>query len=135
MTGGSTQKVTYLKVQVPSTVLPVLDHLYLQLTTADTSNPGFEVHAVPSNAWDRTTLTWNNKPAWNGAILATSGKVTAPGVVPAPPGTIDLASVITGPGTYSFALVSTSSQSQTYQSAYTSVPDADRPKVRWMSHD
>ena len=48
---------------------------------------------------------------------------------------MDLSSAITGPGTYSFALVSPSTQGQTYQSSYTSVADADRPKVRWMSHD
>lgn len=135
VTGGTTQKVTYLKVQVPPSVLPVLDHLYLQLTTTDTSNPGFEVHAVANNGWDRTTVTWNNKPTWAAATLASSGTVTRPGVVPVPPGTVDLRPAIDGAGTYSFALTSSSSQSQTYQSSYTSVPDADRPKVRWLSHD
>lgn len=135
VTGGTTQKVTYLKVRVPSSVLPTLDHLYLRLLTTDTSNPGFDVRAVPSNAWDRATLTWNNKPAWATTVLASSGKVTAAGVVPTPPGTIDLRSAINGPGTYSFALTSTSSLSQTYQSTYSTVPDADRPKVRWVSHD
>jgi chitodextrinase len=135
VTGGTTQKVGYLKVTVPATVLPTLDHLYLQLTTQDTQNPGFAVHHVPSNAWDRTTLTWNNKPGWAAAVLASSGPVTQAGTVPPPPGTLDLRSAISGPGTYSFALLSTSSQSQTYQSTYTSVPSAERPRVRWLSHD
>lgn len=135
VTGGTTQKVTYLKVRVPSSVLPTLDHLYLRLLTTDPSNPGFDVHPVPDSSWDRGRLTWNTKPAWTPEVVGSSGKVTAAGVVPTPPGTIDLRSAINGPGTYSFALTSTSSLSQTYQSTYSTVPDADRPKVRWLSHD
>ncbi|QIK74287.1 DNRLRE domain-containing protein [Nocardioides piscis] len=135
VSGGTTQKVGYLKVHVPARVLPELEHLYLQLTTTDGSNPGFDVHAVADNGWDRATLTWNNKPAWSPTVLASSGKVTGAGVVPTPPGTIDLREAINGPGTYSFALVSSSSLSQTYASSYTSVPSADRPRVRWLSHD
>jgi fibronectin type 3 domain-containing protein len=135
VTGGTTQKVSYLKVSVPATVLPTVDHLYLQLTTQDAQNPGFEVHLVPSNAWDRSTLTWNNQPGWAADVVGSSGKVTQAGTVPTPPGTLDLRSAIAGPGTYTFALLSTSSQSQTYESTYTSVPSAERPRVRWLSHD
>jgi chitodextrinase len=132
--GGTTPKVTYLKLTVPAGVLPVLDHLYLQLTTTTTS-PGFSVRRVAVDTWNRSTLTWDNKPAWDAGVLATSGQVTQTGTVPNPPGVIDLASMITGPGTYSVALTADASTGQSYSSTYSSVPVAERPKVRWISHD
>jgi hypothetical protein len=132
--GGTTPKVTYLKLTVPSSVLPVLDHLYLQLTTTTTS-PGFAVRRVADNSWDRSTITWDTKPTWAAGVVASSGQVTQTGTVPAPPGTIDLAPMITGPGTYSVALTADASTGQSYSSTYSTVPVAERPKVRWVSHD
>ncbi len=89
--GGKTPRVTYLKVTVPADTLPLLDHLYLQLTTSNTSK-GFDVYLADSNAWDRTTITWNTQPGWSGSAVASSGRIDQTGTVPAPPGVIDLAS-------------------------------------------
>jgi len=135
VSGGTTPKITYLKFTIDSTnALTYLDHLYVQLNTSLSSAPGFVIHPVTDNSWTRQTITWNNRPGYQSAVVGSCGEITAAGTVPTPPGVIDLASYVTAPGTYSLALTASSSASQKYYSLVTSVAVDQRPSIRVVSH-
>jgi hypothetical protein len=59
------------------------------------------VYAVADSNWSETTLTWNDRPPYSGASFGRIGPATADQAV-----TLDLGTAVTGPGTYSFAVVS-----------------------------
>jgi hypothetical protein len=65
---------------------------------------GGEVHAVSSSAWSETTLTFSAKPAADVASLGRIGPAEVDETV-----SLDLGGAITGPGTYSFAVISPAS--------------------------
>lgn len=135
VSGGFTPKVTYVKFSInTANALSVIDHVYLTLTTDQTSNPGFDVYVANGTAWTRQTITWNNQPGYSGPVVASSGPVTASGTVPTPPGAIDLAGMVSGYGTHSVALVATGSASQAYSSDVDAVPVTSRPSVEVVSH-
>lgn len=61
---------------------------------------GYELHQATSDSWDEGTITWNNQPGFNPTVVA-SGAAT--------PNTtefrLDVSSVVTGDGTYSFVVI------------------------------
>ena len=66
---------------------------------------------MTDTGWTEGTLTWNNKPAYGSDRAATLGTVkTGQQVV------VDLTSTVTGDGTYSFAVLGTSSDGADYTS-------------------
>jgi len=58
-----------------ATVTGVTLRLY---STVGLSSGGVQVHPQ-SAAWDETTTTWSNQPAWNPSVLATSATPASPG--------------------------------------------------------
>jgi hypothetical protein len=70
-------------------------------TESFSAGDGAEVHALTSNDWSESTLTWNTRPALAASSLGRIGPAAADQAV-----SLDLGGAISGPGTYGFALVS-----------------------------
>jgi hypothetical protein len=71
-----------------------------------TSHPtGFEVRPLDDNSWSEDTLTWGNAPAPGSAVTASSGAIAANSWV-----SLDVTPLVTGNGTFSFALTTSSSE-------------------------
>jgi glucose/arabinose dehydrogenase/PKD repeat protein len=85
--------------------------LRLWVTAASTN--GGSVYPV-SNSWTETGITWSNAPAISGSPLSSVGTATAGTWVE-----FNLGSVITGNGTYSFAISGGTSDSVIYASRET----------------
>jgi hypothetical protein len=82
----------------------------LRLATVRSASSGGSVFRSPST-WTESTVTWNNAPAADPSPLATIGAVTA--------GTnadVDVSSLITGDGTYSVRVRTTSAMAAAYRS-------------------
>ncbi len=75
----------------------------LQIYSNDASSQGFQVQSVDDNTWDERMMNFGNAPPLGG-VLATSGPISANSWV-----TIDLSPYLTGEGTYSFGLSTTTS--------------------------
>jgi PKD repeat protein len=83
----------------------------LRLWVTDAGPQGGTAYDV-SDAWSESTITWNNQPVIGGSALASFGNVVA--------GTwaeIDLTAYVTGNGTYSIGIVTTSTNAAIYSSA------------------
>jgi hypothetical protein len=76
-----------------------ITHATLSLYANSSQSSGYQVHAVADNSWGETTLTYNNAPAFDGAVIASSGPVTA-----GTWSTVDVTPLITGDGQVSVAL-------------------------------
>jgi PKD repeat protein len=100
---------SYVKFVVAAGSSPVIGGT-MRLFVTDGSPDGGTVYLV-SNSWNESTITWNNAPAITGSPLGQLVNVVAGTFVE-----IDLSSVITAPGTYTFALTSASSNSSYYMS-------------------
>jgi hypothetical protein len=83
----------------------------LRLYSTDSSPIGGEFYRVSDNNWSETTVTWNNAPAADAQPLATLGSVSS-GIWYE----IDLTSLITGDGTYTLRVTSTSTNGADYSS-------------------
>jgi hypothetical protein len=93
----------YLKFVVPSIQGKITQaHLFMH-TRPDASGDGAggEVHPVANNQWSETTLTWNARPPAAATSLGRIGPAGLDETV-----SLDLGSAISGPGTYSFAVIS-----------------------------
>jgi trimeric autotransporter adhesin len=100
---------TYLKFEVTGQNGPV-SGAKLRLYSTDGGPDGGSVYAV-SNSWSESALTWNNRPLLGGTVLGSIGAAPTPGFVE-----VNLGDAITGNGTYSFAIATTSSNSVIYDS-------------------
>ena len=76
----------------------------LNLYPTTGSSSGFDVHAEPDNGWQESSLTWNNAPAFAGAVSASSGPVSA-GVWDS----VDVTPLVQAGGSVSFVLTTTDS--------------------------
>lgn len=83
----------------------------LRLYVSDPSPDTGSLYRVASS-WSESTITWSNAPAVAGVVLARAGSTTAPDAWVE----LDLTGVVTGNGTYSFALTSSSSNSAFFSS-------------------
>jgi Bacterial Ig domain/IPT/TIG domain/FlgD Ig-like domain len=110
---------SYLKFQVPPLAGQVQSAM-LRLYVTDDSPDGGSVYLVSNNylntstPWDEDNLTWNNAPAIippSGTLLGAIGFANANTWVE-----FDVTSTITGNGTYSFGLISGSTNSVIYSS-------------------
>ncbi len=88
----------------------------LRLFVTDPSPDGGSVHLV-DNGWAETTITWNNAPFITGDPLGSFGEVFAGTYVE-----LDVSSVVTAEGTFSFALRSADGNSVFYSSREGSAP-------------
>jgi hypothetical protein len=89
----------------------------LRLFSTDGGPDGGSVFRVTDNTWTEAGLTFANAPAIGTTSLGAAGAVGT-GV----PVEINLGNAVTGNGTYSFALTTTSSNSVIYDSREGSTP-------------
>ena len=95
---NSPERVSYLKFDVLGSGSPASALLQVN---SESNGDDIIVYAVAGNAWDEGTLTYNNAPAI-GALLDTATGVSSGGTY-----FLDVSSVVTGDGTYTFALKTT----------------------------
>ena len=100
---------SYLKFSVTGLASSV-QSAKLRLYVTDASAQGGKVYAV-SNDWTETGITWNNAPALTGSPLAVAGTTTLGGWLE-----LDITPAITGNGTYSLGIASTSTNLAAYSS-------------------
>ena len=81
------------------------------LDVSDGSADGGRLYTVTDSTWRETGITWNSAPPFGPAAVAVAGAVAAGSTVE-----LDVTSVVTGNGTYSFALVSQISDTAIYSS-------------------
>ena len=90
---------SYLRVTVQGLTAPVTKAT-LKLFALDGSSAGYQVRKVTDNTWGEKTITYSNAPTVSTTVTGTSGAFSASTWT-----NVDVTSVITGNGTYSFALV------------------------------
>jgi hypothetical protein len=83
----------------------------LRLYNIDAASKGGDFYAVNDTSWQEETITWNNAPAALTNLLASLGSVSANNWYE-----VDLTALITGDGTYSLRISSTSSDGADYSS-------------------
>ncbi len=115
---GSKQLHTYLKFTVSGA--GAVDGATLRLFVTEASVAGGNLYLVPTNTWTEAGLTWSNKPAPSGGPIDTLGAVAANTWVE-----LDVSSVVTGNGTYSFALINASNDVARYRSSEASSGDPE----------
>jgi hypothetical protein len=92
---------SYLRFNVQG-VSGSITRVTLRIFTNSSSSAGYEVRGVVDNSWMEGTLNHTNAPAMDG-VSATSGPFAA-GVW----ATVDITALVTGNGSYNFALTTTS---------------------------
>ena len=106
---GGTSYQPFLRFTVPSlTATPTSAKLRLFVTDSGTTT-GI-LHQTTAT-WGETALTWNNKPATNGAQIGTAKVPTAGSWVE-----LDVSSAVTAAGAYGFAFTNNSSDPVAYSS-------------------
>jgi hypothetical protein len=100
---------SYMKFNVTGVSVPVASAT-VRLYATDKSNDGGSLY-VTDNSWDEASIAWNNAPPIVGTPIDNAGPVNTGTWIE-----LDVTSVITGNGIYSFALVSASSTSAYYSS-------------------
>ncbi|SEM42522.1 hypothetical protein SAMN05444354_116147 [Stigmatella aurantiaca] len=100
---GNPRMEAYLRVSVDPEILQnvTLTRARLRLYAMDGSSDGPALYRAGSN-WSADTLTWNNRPARVGGVLGDLGAVGSHTWVE-----YDVSPVVTGAGTYNFALIPT----------------------------
>ncbi|WP_367325806.1 DNRLRE domain-containing protein [Streptomyces sp. HUAS ZL42] len=95
--------------------------LRIRVTSSGNSTNGGMWKSMTDTTWTETGVTWNNKPVIGGATLASLGSVANDQWVE-----IDVTSVVTSNGTFSFGGTSTSSNGAYYDSRESG---ADAPQL------
>jgi RHS repeat-associated protein len=83
----------------------------LRLYCVNSSNVGGDFHRVADQTWQEGTVTWNNAPTGDAEVLDSLGAVSYNTWYE-----VDITSLITGDGTYSLRVTSTSSDGADYSS-------------------
>jgi hypothetical protein len=109
-TRRSPEQRSYLRFNVSGLAGQVVTRATLRLYANGSSGAGYTLAGVPDNSWSETAINYNNKPALGGALasLASHGGAMYTSV--------DVTGYITGDGTYSFALTTTSTKAVSYPS-------------------
>jgi hypothetical protein len=92
----------------------------LRLTVVNDSTAGGEVYSLSNTGWSES-ITWRTQPAIDGPQLAVLGPVALNSIVE-----IDVSSVVTGNGSYSFAVISPAGNQNTVGYASRQNPVAAR---------
>jgi calcineurin-like phosphoesterase family protein len=119
---GSPEARTYLKFNVTGVGSKTIVSAKLRLFASDPSNEGGRLHRVTSTSWSEGNIKWTNQPTYAATVIGSVGAVTS--------GTwyeVDVKTVITADGTYSFALESSSTDGADYVSR--EGPMANRPQL------
>ena len=91
---------------VPSGTIPTVK---LRLYCLDASPKGGDFFRVANNSWQENTVTWNTQPLADPTSIASLGAVIASTWYE-----VDLSSLVTGNGTYSIRIASTSANAVDY---------------------
>src|SRR6186997_1973565 len=94
---------SYLRFNV-SGLSGVVTNATLRVYANAASSIGYDVRGVTQNGWAESTITWRNAPTVASTITASSGPLSAGAW-----SQTDVTPLVTGNGTFSFALTSTSS--------------------------
>jgi hypothetical protein len=81
----------------------------LRLYCLDASVTGGDFYRVADNSWQENTVTWNTQPAADATPLASLGAVSVNTWYE-----VDLSSLVTGDGTYTIRIASTSANAVDY---------------------
>lgn len=108
---GSPELDTLLKFNVTGTAGKQIKSAKLRLYVTNSSNQGGTLYKLLSNTWSETNVTWNTAPSASTTSLGSLGPVTAGSIVE-----LDLASLITGDGTYGIKINNTSRDDAIYSS-------------------
>ncbi len=108
---NSPVKNILLKFNVSGLSGQTISSAKLRLYDVDPSSKGGDFYSVSDNTWQQGTVTWNNAPAANTTLLASLGSVQVGNWYE-----VNLTSLITGNGTYSLRVSSTSSDGADYSS-------------------
>jgi PKD repeat protein len=109
-TSNNSSYRSYLTFTVSGLVQPP-QSARLVLGVTDGSADGGRLHAVPDTTWRETSITWQNAPPFAATPIASAGAVTDGSTIE-----LDVTSVVTGNGTYGFALVNQSIDTAIYSS-------------------
>src|SRR5947208_6415271 len=74
---ASAVRITYLRFAVSGVSGRQVQHARLRLGVNTASPAGGTVHLITNNTWNEATVTYNTRPAVDGAGLQTLGAVTA----------------------------------------------------------
>ena len=115
LVGSSPERVAYLRFVVARVSPFAVRRAVLRLTVnsgkSDGSSAGGTVRALGNGTWPETATSYKNRPAVDGAVLATAGAVVPDQVVD-----FDVTPAVRGDGTVSVALVSGASDGVVYRS-------------------
>jgi glucose/arabinose dehydrogenase/PKD repeat protein len=100
---------SYLRFDVQGLNGPVT-RATLRVFAANASSQGYQARGVSDNSWGELTINYNNSPAV-GALLGSSGPMSMNTWT-----TVDVTSYITGTGTFSLALTTTSTTAMSFSS-------------------
>lgn len=100
-----------LKFNVSGMTGRTITRARLRLYAVNASAIGGRFYRTTNTTWQEGTVTWNNAPAASTTLLASLGSVSAGGWYE-----VDVTSMITGDGTYSLRVNSTSSDGADYSS-------------------
>ncbi len=106
---GTPEARAYLKFDV-SGVSGTITKATFRVFTQTSSGTGYELHAVADNTWTEASLTYANRPAV-GATVGVASNFSSNTWT-----TVDVTSVVTAPGSYSFEMNALSSNQKTYAS-------------------
>jgi len=98
-----------LKFTVSGVGSGTIQSVTLRLFCLDASDKGGDFYWVPENSWQENTVNWNSEPAADPTLRASLGAVSANNWYE-----VDLSSLVTGDGTYSIRIASTSSNGADY---------------------
>ena len=98
----------YLKFTVTGLSGPA-SNARLRLWVAEGGTSGGSVYAISNTTWAETGITWNNAPAITGTAIATAGTVTTGTWIE-----FNLGTLVTGNGTYTFAISNGNSNAVDY---------------------
>lgn len=100
-----------MKFTVPGIAGQQINNAKLRLYNVNASNKGGAFYRVADSGWTESTVTWNNAPAPDATAIASLGAVSTNSWYE-----VDLTSLITGEGTFSLRMKSTSSDGADYNS-------------------
>lgn len=102
---ASSDYQSYLKFDVTG-ISGTVTHATLRVFAYDGSDAGGSAFAVSDNGWTETGITWNNKPAFGSLLSTVSGTIPNDTWVQ-----YDVTGAVSGNGTYSFGMSTTSGNS------------------------
>lgn len=107
---ASAMKISYLRFNVSGLSGTVVS-ARIQLECTNASSFGGTIYDISDSSWQEHTVTWDNQPSIDGPALDVLGSVSVGDIVE-----LDVTAVVTGNGTYNFAMDSNNNNGADYYS-------------------